>query len=256
VLDSDNVDLINNTTYQNAQSNGETQDSPEGELYARFASNVRFLNNVIVARPGLRATQADTQLVNVSYDHNIYFDGDTDVLTPHPTGANDRKLDPLLVAPTLGQSADLRLRAESPAIDTGTLTAAPTTDLEGRARPHGAAIDLGAYEFGGVLPQQGTGGTSGTGGSASAPSGGQPSDPATGDASTTGGAGGEADPAPDSQDSAEWQDYGEGPRGCACTSGRGGSGRSRILWPAALLLVAFVRRRSARAMSSARTRAS
>jgi parallel beta-helix repeat protein len=43
--------------------------------------------------------------------------------------------------------ADLHLLADSPAIDAGTATQAPSTDLEGTARPLGAAVDLGAYEY-------------------------------------------------------------------------------------------------------------
>lgn len=41
---------------------------------------------------------------------------------------------------------DFHLLASSPAIDTGVLTGAPSSDLDGAPRPVGAAIDLGAYE--------------------------------------------------------------------------------------------------------------
>lgn len=43
---------------------------------------------------------------------------------------------------------DYRLKAGSPAIDAGTTLADVTTDLEGKARPIGAAFDIGAYEYG------------------------------------------------------------------------------------------------------------
>jgi len=55
--------------------------------------------------------------------------------------------DPLFVS-----STDRHLRAGSPAIDSGTSTQAPTTDIEGAARPQGTAVDRGAYEAGGTLP--------------------------------------------------------------------------------------------------------
>ncbi len=42
--------------------------------------------------------------------------------------------------------SDFHLLASSPAIDAGTATEAPATDLDGTARPQGAGIDLGAYE--------------------------------------------------------------------------------------------------------------
>jgi hypothetical protein len=41
---------------------------------------------------------------------------------------------------------DLHLQAGSAAVDAGTVDGAPSTDLEGRARPLGSAVDLGAYE--------------------------------------------------------------------------------------------------------------
>ena len=42
---------------------------------------------------------------------------------------------------------DYHLSATSPAIDAGTSTSAPATDLEGHARPHGAGVDIGALEY-------------------------------------------------------------------------------------------------------------
>lgn len=45
------------------------------------------------------------------------------------------------------QSGDFHLTASSPAIDQGTPQDAPPADLEGRPRPQGAGIDLGAYEW-------------------------------------------------------------------------------------------------------------
>lgn len=41
---------------------------------------------------------------------------------------------------------DFRLRPGSPAIDAGVAEGAPKTDREGRSRPQGTAVDLGAYE--------------------------------------------------------------------------------------------------------------
>ncbi|MBX2893172.1 MAG: right-handed parallel beta-helix repeat-containing protein [Saprospiraceae bacterium] len=47
----------------------------------------------------------------------------------------------------LGTSGDLHLTAGSPAIDAGTATGAPATDLDGNPRPFGAGYEMGAYEF-------------------------------------------------------------------------------------------------------------
>jgi hypothetical protein len=43
---------------------------------------------------------------------------------------------------------DYHLRLTSPAINAGTSMFAPALDLDGRARPIGAAFDIGAYEWG------------------------------------------------------------------------------------------------------------
>ncbi|MBD3220416.1 hypothetical protein GF314_04165 [bacterium] len=43
-------------------------------------------------------------------------------------------------------AGDFRPREDSPAIDAGISEHAPTVDLTGRARPRGAAVDLGAFE--------------------------------------------------------------------------------------------------------------
>jgi hypothetical protein len=44
-------------------------------------------------------------------------------------------------------SGNYRLLSSSPAIDRGTSAKAPTIDYAGVARPRGAAIDIGAYEY-------------------------------------------------------------------------------------------------------------
>ncbi|MCF8366851.1 MAG: T9SS type A sorting domain-containing protein, partial [Bacteroidales bacterium] len=71
------------------------------------------------------------------------------------TCTNVINIDPLFVdQPTiaLGSTGDLRLQECSPAINAGTNTGAPTTDLDGNVRPFdpfgfGAVADIGAYEF-------------------------------------------------------------------------------------------------------------
>ena len=54
--------------------------------------------------------------------------------------------DPRFVDLTTG---DFHLQAASPAIDAGTNDFAPIDDLDGNARPIGASVDIGPYEFGG-----------------------------------------------------------------------------------------------------------
>jgi hypothetical protein len=56
----------------------------------------------------------------------------------------NRQTDPLFVNP---DAFELRLKAGSPAIDAGAAEHAPETDFDGKPRPQGAQIDIGAYEF-------------------------------------------------------------------------------------------------------------
>lgn len=64
-------------------------------------------------------------------------------------GAGNVTTDPLFVDPKAG---DFHLQASSPLIDTGTVAGAPQIDVERHLRPCGSGVDMGAYEFGGCLP--------------------------------------------------------------------------------------------------------
>jgi uncharacterized repeat protein (TIGR01451 family) len=44
-------------------------------------------------------------------------------------------------------AGDFHLKANSPAIDSGTSTGAPSTDIEGNPRPYDSVYDMGAYEY-------------------------------------------------------------------------------------------------------------
>jgi MYXO-CTERM domain-containing protein len=180
VFQSDHVDVVNNVAYQNAQSHGETPSSPEGELFGRVASALRFYNNVLWARAGLAAS-IDDRVTDVVYDFNVYYDGDTTVKLPFSPGARDQMIDPRFVAPALDAQADFHPKLGSPLVDRGTSLLAPVTDIDGATRPIGAAVDIGAYEFARAL-----GGTAGAAGAGTA---GGASEPDVADLRVRGGCG-------------------------------------------------------------------
>lgn len=135
-FDALHVDIINNTTYNNAQVM-----VTYAELYASTCDDVKILNNIIQSKPGGRCN-SNNKNTNVTYDYNIYFVGTTAV-----QGANDKVLDPQFMNPSIDPAvANFSIRQGSPAIDAGTKALFSFKDIKGTARPKGASVDCGAYE--------------------------------------------------------------------------------------------------------------
>lgn len=128
---SDRVDIVNNTVY------GNNRQLPWGNLFVGHGTDCLVLNNIIVSTPG-GLINSNTANERVIYAHNLYFGG-----KPAVTGPGDRIADPLFVDL---EARDFRLGPDSPAIDQGVVTRAPSVDLLLQSRPRGAGIDLGAYE--------------------------------------------------------------------------------------------------------------
>jgi hypothetical protein len=89
----------------------------------RFA-NVRISNNIISNGVLLRAEK------NVDSSGLILAD-------------NLEKTDPKFADPT---AFDFHLRSDSPAIDAGLALSGVANDYDGRVRPRGGRVDIGAYE--------------------------------------------------------------------------------------------------------------
>jgi hypothetical protein len=94
---------------------------------------------------GNTATSGGAQIYNDSASPNVSY---SDIQGGCPSGATcgDGMLytDPKFVNAAGG---NLRLDFGSPAIDAGTNSGCPSTDLDGLPRPMGAGCDMGAYEF-------------------------------------------------------------------------------------------------------------
>jgi PA14 domain len=132
------ADIVNNTAYMNGDEVG------YADIFAGSSTDITLSNNIAYARAGGRANTNDGNN-DVSYNHNVYFNGSVAVM-----GAQDIVADPLFVNPGLDpRTADFRLRAGSPAIDTALVapSVTPSVDIVGTTRPQGAGLDRGAYEF-------------------------------------------------------------------------------------------------------------
>ncbi|MHC5890643.1 choice-of-anchor Q domain-containing protein [Nostoc sp.] len=132
--ESEHIDIVNNTAYEN----GQTPTLKKGQIYAGYSSDVKIFNNIIYAKPGQNAN-SNMKNTNVTYDYNLYTKGA--VITV--MGANDIIGDPKFVNPSNG---DFRLKARSPAINSGYYWKDLKTDCTGKPRRAGR-YDIGAYEY-------------------------------------------------------------------------------------------------------------
>ncbi len=137
---SDHTDIINNTTFNNGLVVG------YANIFQSDASDGKVMNNIMVSKNGGKVN-SNSNTTNVTFDYNIYFNGNADVIGPH-----DKFADPMFVNLSTDPAvADFHLTNGSPAVDFGTSvfsapTQAPAADFEGNIRPKGNGIDAGAYE--------------------------------------------------------------------------------------------------------------
>lgn len=148
-----NVTIANNTVFQNGGpwtgggieiGNG---DAPGGIVQ----TGTTVINNIVYDNPGASIKQycyAGVSCIgggNVTMNNLVYRNGRGIALkTGAASGTVDS--DPQFVDYRADGSGDYRLRSRSPAIDRGAASGAPDVDIDGRARPLGGAVDLGAYE--------------------------------------------------------------------------------------------------------------
>jgi parallel beta-helix repeat protein len=140
VYSSDHVDVVNNTAYHNSFQ----PETPEGEASTIEAGDVRVFNNILVPRSDrvsiTRYSSSAVEKASQVFEQNLIFGGlgfDADK-TKNLIGVDPKFVD-LSVK-------DFRLQNDSPAIDAGSSSLAAKDDIEGKVRPLGAGVDLGAYE--------------------------------------------------------------------------------------------------------------
>ncbi|MGQ0484793.1 MAG: choice-of-anchor Q domain-containing protein [Hyphomicrobiales bacterium] len=131
------VTCLNNTTY----FNNRCPELDSGELSVTDCTNIHCNNNILHARNGKRA-QNYKRNVGVEFDYNIYWNGTSVVKGPHDISADPQFVNATVVA----ADADFRLKAGSPAINSGTTKLAPPEDIDRSPRPYGGRIDRGSYE--------------------------------------------------------------------------------------------------------------
>jgi hypothetical protein len=135
--------FVNNTVSGNS-------GAESGFYLSGFDSQVQLFNNVVAAASSLPAVVCDTSYSSTSptFDHNDLFNSAgpaTSGSCAQVVGANGN----ISADPRFAATGDYHLQASSPAIDAGNNSAPslPSTDLDGKPRISGVAVDQGAYEF-------------------------------------------------------------------------------------------------------------
>ncbi|MCP4711916.1 MAG: BACON domain-containing protein, partial [Planctomycetes bacterium] len=143
-----NIKIINNTLYNNGAGGwggGIAVDNPN-------IQDVVIRNNIVSQNITFQMeVEPDVSMSNLTVDHNLIhgYRGYGDEIK----GTDFVEGDPLFVN---ASSADFHLKENSPAIDTGSSTNAPSDDYDGNSRPRGSGYDIGAYEYlsgGGTEPE-------------------------------------------------------------------------------------------------------
>jgi len=133
-----NIHVFNNTFYNNGggtwgNRGGIVIDNPN-------VDNIVIRNNICSDNEQFQIA-VNFEVNNIQIDHNLidgYRGGNGEI-----RGTNFIENDPAFANPLQG---DFHLRADSPAIDSGSPVDAPSDDIDGNSRPRGRGYDRGAYE--------------------------------------------------------------------------------------------------------------
>jgi parallel beta-helix repeat protein len=151
VFESDNVNIINNTTFSNSYD----PDIPQGEISVLNSDTVRVYNNIVapyqyrsgITNKSYRQGQLNNSNVvidyNLAFGGNGFFDPNPDISDPIATRNNLIGVDPKFLTVA---DRNFKLQTNSPAIDKG-YNFGFKDDLEKSLRPKGVGVDIGAYEI-------------------------------------------------------------------------------------------------------------
>ena len=143
---SDRVDIINNTTYLNSKTTGNSA----GEIVIAYSHDVLLQNN-IVAASATKSTSTFKYSGGIVLNSNLFSSGQGfNILNNDGSYTNTNALygDPKFKgASTSITTANFHLNSDSPAIDTGLNSNLSATDLDGKPRVMGSKPDRGAYEY-------------------------------------------------------------------------------------------------------------
>jgi hypothetical protein len=143
VFESNHVDVVNNSSYQDVYIPAVTG---RGEMNVNEATDMNVFNNIFYSAAGQNPATVCYNSTQIDLDYNIYFGGSNYAGTV--TGPHDLNADPLYIDPadSSRQTVNLAVSPSSPAVGSGTSNLAPTTDFLGNPRPGSKGYDRGAYQ--------------------------------------------------------------------------------------------------------------
>lgn len=142
--DPRHIDMVNNTVFNSGSgvclgAGDEYGTSDVAGDYIRVVNNIIYDNETGVWAGG-------TLGPNNRFENNLLFGNAIDWALGRGEPTGTVTADPMFVDYRADGGGEYRLRAGSPAIDRGASALAPDTDFDGAPRPHGAGVDIGAFE--------------------------------------------------------------------------------------------------------------
>jgi hypothetical protein len=135
--------IVNNTTFKNKM--GILLGQGDSGTTTGSANNY-VANNIVYDNTTYGIIEGGKMGGNNKYVNNLVTKSGTNMKVKG-TVTGTISSDPLFVSYSATGTGNYKLSKSSPAIDRGNATKAPKVDFDGVARPRGAAIDIGAYEY-------------------------------------------------------------------------------------------------------------
>jgi hypothetical protein len=150
-----NTIVTNNLSFGNAEhgiSVGTDTDNTDGAMGDHFvvANNISINNDLLGIRERTGVGSHNQFLNNIVYGNGEKPFGDEHYDWPSSADSTDEHTiteNVQFVHYNVDGGGDYHLQAGSPAIDAGTSTGAPSTDIDGNPRPQGKGVDIGPYEY-------------------------------------------------------------------------------------------------------------
>ena len=130
---SQRFDVINNKIYNCVFYSG-------SNLFTRFTAGISSGNEMVnCAILNVKSENENPSPSGFNQTNNNYF-----VSFPPPAGIGNLSVDPKFESPSSG---NFRLKSDSPLIDRGKIINGVKSDFDGKARPSGKSVDIGAFEY-------------------------------------------------------------------------------------------------------------